>query len=66
MSIPEDYQTYAQECLAWAREAKDDAERKAFLDMARAWTQAAAKVNSGVVPIDIEPLGDTNKWPPSH
>ena len=41
MTTAEGCQRYADECLASAREAKNDGERKAFLDMARAWTIAA-------------------------
>jgi hypothetical protein len=49
MTTANDYQRFADECLAWAREAETDAKRKAFLDMAKAWTLAAAKVNGGIV-----------------
>jgi hypothetical protein len=45
MTTSDEYQRFADECMGWARGAKTDAERKAFLDMARAWTQAAAKIN---------------------
>jgi hypothetical protein len=31
-----------EECLRWARNAKTEDERKAFLDMARTWTKAAS------------------------
>jgi hypothetical protein len=41
----------ASDSANWAREVKSDADRKAFLDMARAWTIAAAKANGGRVPI---------------
>jgi hypothetical protein len=37
-----EYRQFAEDCLRWARAAKDEAERKAFLDMARTWTKAAA------------------------
>jgi hypothetical protein len=30
------------ECLAWAREAKTEADRKVFVDMARNWSEAAS------------------------
>jgi hypothetical protein len=49
MATADEYQRFAEECMSWARGAKTDADRKAFLDMARAWTQAAAKMNSIVV-----------------
>jgi hypothetical protein len=52
MTTADEYEGFAKECLDSARGAKTDAERKAFLDMARAWTLAAAKVNEviGVIP----------------
>jgi hypothetical protein len=37
----------AEECLRWAREAKTDDRRKAFLDMARTWTEAATQLEVG-------------------
>ena len=52
--IPEEYQRYATECIAWAHKAKTDAERKAFLDMARAWTLAAARANGRIVPTPLD------------
>jgi hypothetical protein len=58
MTTANDYQRFADECLAWAREAETDAKRKAFLDMAKAWMLAAAKVNGGIVPVDIAPPDD--------
>jgi hypothetical protein len=56
MTTSDEYQRFADECMGWARGAKSDAERKAFLDMARAWTQAAAKKNG--IPIDVVPPDD--------
>jgi hypothetical protein len=37
----------AEECLRWARDAKTDSERQAFLDMARTWTEAAMMADGG-------------------
>ena len=50
----DEYERFARECIGWARTARTEAERKAFLDMARAWTLAAARVNGvmGVIPLD--------------
>jgi hypothetical protein len=45
MGTADEYRQFAEECFRWARDAKTDAARKAFLDMARAWTQAAARVS---------------------
>ena len=44
MATDEEYQSYARECIRWARSAKTEAERKAFLDIACAWATAAAKI----------------------
>jgi polyhydroxyalkanoate synthesis regulator phasin len=43
MTTTEEFRKFADECMKAAREAKTDVERKAFLDMARAWTKAAAQ-----------------------
>jgi hypothetical protein len=45
-----DYRKYAEECLRWACDAGSDEERKAFLDMARTWIQAAAQHDSAFAP----------------
>jgi len=42
MTTVAEYRQFAEECIVWARAAKSDAERQAFLDMARNWTQAAS------------------------
>ena len=41
MTIKAEYQYYAGKCLQWAAKAKDEAEQRAFLEMADAWTRAA-------------------------
>jgi hypothetical protein len=43
----EDYQHFAEECLRWARDARTEADRKAFLDMAKTWAKAAARLTNG-------------------
>jgi hypothetical protein len=43
----EDYRRFADECYRSARAAKTEAERKTFLDMAKIWTKAAAKLTNG-------------------
>jgi hypothetical protein len=51
----DEYERFAKECIACARNAKTEIERNAFLDMARAWTLAAAEANKdmiGVIPWD--------------
>jgi hypothetical protein len=47
MTTPEQYRQFADECMQAAREAKTDAERKVFLDMAKSWTKAAAQMTNG-------------------
>jgi hypothetical protein len=41
MSIRQDYQQFAHECLRFAYEAKNDKQRQLFLQMADAWTMVA-------------------------
>jgi hypothetical protein len=52
MRTATEYQQYAAECTRWANKAKTEAERKAFLDMARAWVQAATRVGGAKVDKD--------------
>jgi hypothetical protein len=44
MTTPDELRKFAEECMQAARNAKTEAERRAFLDMARAWTKAAAQL----------------------
>jgi hypothetical protein len=41
VSSAEQYRSYANECIAWAKTARTERERKIFLEMARTWTEAA-------------------------
>ena len=50
MSTANEYRLFAEECLRWARSAKTEDERKAFLDMARTWTIAARNGVNGHEP----------------
>jgi hypothetical protein len=60
MSPYEEYQRYAEECRHWAEWTKSEGERKAFLDMARAWTRAAVLIRAVLVPIEeSEPSNPT-------
>jgi hypothetical protein len=59
----DEYERFAKECMDGARAAETEAERKAFLDMARAWTLAAAKVNG--LPINTASPDDAGTGP-SH
>jgi hypothetical protein len=46
MASAKEYRDFAEECLRWAEETKDDAQRKAFLEMANSWIQAAAMLDA--------------------
>jgi hypothetical protein len=52
MTKADEYRQFAEDCLRWARAAKNEAEKKAFLDMAWTWTKAAAakRTNGQVAP----------------
>jgi len=41
-------ENYANECMAWAREASDNKRREACLEMARAWEEIAAVLEGKV------------------
>jgi hypothetical protein len=64
MTTTIEYERFAKECMDSARAARTDAERKAFLDMAKAWTPAAAKVNGGFVPAELAPPDDPGTGAP--
>lgn len=42
MTTAREFRQYADECLRWASETKDEEQRQQFLDMASAWVQAAS------------------------
>jgi hypothetical protein len=44
MGSVDDYLKSAQECEAWARSAQTEYERRDFLDIARAFREAAAQL----------------------
>jgi hypothetical protein len=58
MATAAEYHQYARECLEWADEAESEDQRKHFLGMARAWTQAALRLEGLMVP-----LGDRSSEP---
>ena len=47
MSSVEELRANADECLDWARTARTEREREIFLQMARAWLEAAAARREG-------------------
>jgi hypothetical protein len=55
-----EYKQYAKECLRWAAESKTEDDRKAFLELARAWTLAAMRLEefSTGAPVVSISLGD--------
>jgi hypothetical protein len=64
MTTGNEYRQFAAECMRAAREAKTDTERKVFIDMVRAWTQAA-EADGAVVPVDLARPDDSGRGP-SH
>jgi hypothetical protein len=48
MTTAAEFRLFAEECLRFAEKAKTEPERKAFLDMARTWTQAAVGTGEGI------------------
>ena len=46
MPDSDEFHQYARECLASAADATTEAERKALLQMARTWTQAAMQIEA--------------------
>ena len=61
MAAADDYHQYAEECMRWAVDVATDDDRKAFLDMARAWTEAALQLEGVLVPIQQD-----TQSPPQH
>jgi hypothetical protein len=41
MTSQNEYRLYARECARWAAQTKNQKDREAFLDMAKAWTHIA-------------------------
>jgi hypothetical protein len=52
MATAAEYHQYARECLQWADETQTKDQRKEFLSMAHAWTEAALRVEGVLVPIE--------------
>jgi hypothetical protein len=59
MATVNEYQQLAQQCVRWAARAKTEDKRTAFLEIARAWTLAAARVGSTL-------RSDETLTPPAH
>jgi hypothetical protein len=43
MSKVDQFRQYAEEATRWARRAKTEKEKQAYIDLARTWTQAAVQ-----------------------
>jgi hypothetical protein len=48
MASAEQYRFYAEQCLRWADEAANAADREIFFEMANVWTQLELSADSGV------------------
>jgi hypothetical protein len=55
MASPNEFHTYAHECLEWAYEAQTEEHREQFLSLARARTHAALRRQGVMIPIDTKP-----------
>ena len=49
-----EFRKFAAESLDAARAAESDEKRKHYLDMAKMWTLAAAELDSGTIPLNVE------------
>ena len=45
MNSAKDFRENAEECLGWAKTGRTDKEGEIFLQMARAWMEAAARLD---------------------
>jgi hypothetical protein len=52
MSEADEFRQYAEEALRWAEQFKTAREKKALIELARTWTQAAVQVESTFVSRD--------------
>jgi hypothetical protein len=50
MATVKDFREFADECMRWAVQAHTEGHRKAFLQMASAWTQAALRLEGVLIP----------------
>jgi hypothetical protein len=53
-----EFQEYADECMAWAKSAKTDKEREIYLQMAKAWSDAALIAREKHIPAFAKPPSD--------
>jgi hypothetical protein len=50
MASAKEFREYADECFNWAETAKSNREREIFLQMVRAWMEAAVKAEGRWLP----------------
>ena len=60
MSSAKEYRQFADECMAWAKQAKTDYEREIYLKMAQDWLRAAVILDPSTTPI---PPSDADATP---
>ncbi|HEX4410136.1 MAG TPA: hypothetical protein VH206_15290 [Xanthobacteraceae bacterium] len=53
MESAEEFRTFADECMGWAKTAKSARERAIFLQMAETWLVAAGQIESGRPTFDV-------------
>jgi hypothetical protein len=63
MSQPQQFWQYAEEAMLSARYAKTDTDKRAMLDLARTWSQAALQSEGTVVVPDGSPGASSAVWP---
>jgi len=67
MKTAAEYRAMAEECFAWAREARTGEVRASYLQLAQVWLDAASKLD-GLPPIRTLPASDeaTKTAPPRN
>jgi hypothetical protein len=65
MNTSDEYLAYAKDCMQWAAGAKTEDERKAFVEIAQYWTQAALRIEGTLIPHERaqQPHEKLSDWP---
>lgn len=63
MTKAQEYRLYAAEAIAWAKKAKDDEQRSAFLRLAETWFVAAAYHEQSTAADQIQLAVQTCSYP---
>ena len=61
MSSQDQFRQFAGECIAWARTATSERERKQLIDLARLWMTAAQQIDDGISGMVVPPLAPARK-----